>query len=402
MKKIILFMGFFMGFFLFLLMLMMVGTGGQATQPVIVFADQEKAEAYQYVGAELGVPWDIIMLADAIYADQENLGNINELNPLITSLEFCIIQEDVYNREVYEDEEGNEKERWVLEETNLFEAGDNILSYIGKTKDDITYNDANLLVADINDAAEKKAETDDVKYIATLVGNPEYEFVLKTYIKLEDDNIGGILELHAAKYLAYLYGFIEDDMIVGDVTLPDVTNGNISRHDLAKVAVSIINWPYLMGGKSSSKGLPSGPLDCSGFVDWVYVQCFGKGISSGGSLPSGVAIAGTAIQYYASREIPESELKVGDLGFSYNPALLAPGKVNHVGIYIGELNGQHLWIHCAGKSYGYEERPRGRVGISLSKGSNSQNPITGDTFAPPMKGCDFKLFRRPNFSFIDD
>ncbi len=384
------------GFFVLLLF----GIVKKGSEPIPIIATEEEAATYQYVGSELGVPWDIVMLVDAMDADENGEKSLKNYNPLLTSLQFCDLLEQKYENHRSPDDDGVMQDHWELEETVTYKACDEILGYIDLAKTTLIYTDAASVIEAITKKAEDKSD-DDVRYETTLLCNQDYEAVLRDYIKIDEKYIDSIIQLYEAKYLPYLYGFMEPIEDIGDVELPPITVGDVSREELAKVAESIIGWPYMMGGKSSMKGQPSGPLDCSGFVDWVYIQCFGKGVTAGGKLPSGVAIAGTAIQYYASSEISESELKIGDLGFLYDPATLPAGKVNHVGIYIGEIKGQHAFIHCAGRYYGYEARKTGRVGISVSSGTNADIP-SGGTYSPPMKACTFHYFRRPNFQFTDD
>lgn len=388
---------------------MIMSAGGEAAiEPVIPVATEDKAEEYQYVGSELGISWEITILVDAIMAYQDEIDSIEEFNPLLTALEFCKLVEIQYDWVEEEGEDGILHGRWEYSGTETYTACDEILSYIDADREEFGYKEASALVAALQDKAEEKSRAGRVKYEITLLANTEYEMIMRDYIGLKDENIAGVMELYDAHYLAYLYGYMteEDDELIekAEVELPALpVSGEVTRDELARVAASIMNWPYLLGGKSSAKGKPTGPLDCSGYVDWVYIQCFGKGVSAGGGrLPSGVAVSGTAIQFYASDQISESELKVGDLGFMKRPEDVKPGGYNHVGIYVGEIGGKHAWIHCGGSSFGYEERPRGRVGISTSSGTNATNCITGGSFSPPMKACNFTHFRRPRFQFKDD
>ena len=396
-----------------LLLFLIVGTagGGTMAEPVIPFMTQEKAETYQYVGSELGIPWDITALVDAIRASEERQGNIEDENPLLTALEFCNLVELRYEWVEDEAEEGEEETQpgghWEYAGQETYTACDAILSYIGAGRDDFAYTEASALVTALQEQAEKKSDSTR-KFEITLTANSDYTAVLRDYIGLKEGDIDDVLALYDAHYLAYVYGYItdEDAGIIEDSTVDvpyiDPENG-VTREELARVAASLMNWPYLLGGKSAAVGKPTGPLDCSGYVDWVYIQCFGAGISAGGGrIPGGVAVSGTAIQYYSCDAISESELKVGDLGFMKEPRDVQAGGYNHVGIYVGEIDGQHAWIHCGGSSFGYDDRPRGRVGISKSSGSNSKNNILGGTFSPPMKGCNFRYFRRPRFVFLDD
>lgn len=383
-----------------LLFLMLFGGGEASTEPVALFATEEKAEQYQYVGSELGIPWEITLLADGIFAQEKGLDSIEEINPLLTALEFCILQEE---KSVWDEEE----ETWQKTEEQVYTGCDEILGYIGMERNDFAYTECSVLVAALQAEADRKTDAQE-RYRITLVSNLDYREVLLR-IGLSEEYAGAVIELHDAHYLAYKYGYMTelDDDLMADAEesfeqIP-VTQGSVTREELARVAVSILNWPYLLGGKSYGEGVPSGPLDCSGYVDWVYLQCFGKGVSAGKvQLPSGAAVSGTAIQYYACDAIEESELKVGDLGFLKKPENVAAGAYNHVGIYLGELGGRHVWVHCGGSSFGYAARPKGRVGISLPRGENNYNPVTGGTFSPPMKGCNFQYFRRPRFEFKDD
>lgn len=390
-------------FFRMALMASLIGGAG-ASAPVEVFATEEQAYEYQYIGSELGVPWDIVLLADGISAKQENKSGIEEYNPLLTSLQFCTILEERFKWEKYgpgedPDPDDDIKGHWVSDNVFYHYAADNILQYIGKTKLTLDYRIAGRIIADINETAENKS-SGKVKYVATLISNPDHEDVLLNYIGLTPEYTEHVLELYDSQYLVYLYGYKNTDEDY-EVVLPPPVEGEVTREQLARVTVALINHPYQLGGKSSKAGPPDGPLDCSGYVDWVYIQCFGKGVSSG-RLPSGVAVSGTAMQFYACSEIDESELKVGDLGFLYDPAKMASGKINHVGIYIGTIGGQKAFIHCAGKYYGYDVRPSGRVGISVSSGTNNRNNVLGTTFSPAMKSCSFHYFRRPNFEFAED
>ena len=81
-------------------------------------------------------------------------------------------------------------------------------------------------------------------------------------------------------------------------------------------------------------------LDCSSFVG----QCYWR---------SGVATQGSDAAYWSTptisgvfTEIPESQLIPGDIGQKCWPGQ-AYG-ADHVGIYIGTVNGTRYWLHCTG------------------------------------------------------
>ena len=448
MKKLML--GALAGFMLVFILLIvclagfMGGEAGSSASPMAVFAEEKEAYAYQYIGSELGVPWDIIMLADGIHAYSAGEGSLKNYNPMLTSLEFCILQEEKFILEYVEDEEEEESEDgeeeeseeeqeeesseeseedeeekkegseekqedhegmvpvWVSTgEIQVYTGCNEILSYLGKDKETakLNYKDASGIVADINKVAEEKGVEDEEKYEVVLLASADYVTVLKDFVGLSDTHIKYVMQLYEASYLAGLYGYTYD---FGDIMLPEIVQGSVTRNELARVAISLLGHPYLMGGKSSEVGPPTGPLDCSGFVDWVYVQCFGVPVGNGGTVPDGVSVSGTAIQWYASEAIKESDLQVGDLGFVRDPATVKNGQVNHVGIYLGNSDGKDYWIHCGGSAYGTTDTPKGRVGISLKSGSNSYNPVDGSNFSPAMKGCNFKYFRRPRFEFVEE
>lgn len=441
------------GFFFMLLLLVCTGgsdSGGSAFV-AMPFADEDEAYAYQYIGSELGIPWDIVLLVDGIHAYAAAESDMKNYNPMLTSLQFCILMEEefeavtsaektegegaVESEEEAEEsdepengaatpEEGSEQESiapsgettetsgegetqegeeepeisWVSKGIRYYTGLEEILAYldIGEESAKLTYKDAAGIVTDLTQRAGDKS-TEEVRYEVTLLTNLDYEAVLRELIGLSEQYIEYALELYDSNYLETLYGY---DFQYTDIELPEIVQGNVTREDLARVAVSLINHPYLMGGKSTQAGPPTGPLDCSGFVDWVYMQCFGTAVGSG-QLPEGVAVSGTAIQWYACEAISASELKVGDLGFVRDPATIKNGQVNHVGIYLGTYEGKAYWIHCGGSAYKTDFAPKGRVGISVASGKNNYNPVDGTTFEPAMNACRFKYFRRPRFEFAE-
>lgn len=439
------------GFFVFFLLIGVLFTGiagggesgaAGAAAPVQAFATESEAYAYQYVGTELGVPWDIVLLADAIHAQANGESGMENYNPLYTSLEFCILVEEqkiaekveVAHEETEDTETGEESEsgtdsteesagepeeseaedgageetqevekekepeyilNWLEGETTTYSGREEILKYLEMNRQDLTYQDATGIIVKMQEKAEEMSVEEEELYTLTLISNPDYEEVLRSRISLNEQDIANVMELYDAGYMAAMYGYSYD---YSNIVLPELVVGDVTRFELAQVSVSLLGHPYLMGGKSSEAGAPKGPLDCSGFVDWVYVQCFGRTVSTG-TIPEGIAISGTAQQWFASEAVKESELKIGDLGFMKDPGTMKAGQVNHVGIYLGESNGAKLWIHCGGRYFGTADTPKGRVGISKTTGANNYNPVDGTTFSPSMPGCKFKYFRRPRFAF---
>lgn len=428
MKKFILIALFPVSIILLLVIILFGGTAGGAI--IAPPATPEDTYKYQYIGSELGVPWEIVLLVDTFDAEKNGKSGIGEYNPLSTSLEFCILNEEVFTWVEYEKPEKSEEEQpsaaptnqpsiaptespeesqeeseeptgdWELTGTITYVGKNSILDYIGH-KDNLEYQDISSLVTEVNDKAASKS-TSDKKYEVYIGTNPDYEGILRNTLKFDEESVGNIMDLYESHYLMYMYGY-DSNFGNFEIELPPLVVGDVTRMDLARTASGLMGLPYLFGGKSLKVGAPTNGLDCSGFVDWVYFQCFGKGVS-GGKIPDGISMAGTAMQFYASREISASELKIGDLGFYYDPAKLEPGKVNHVGIYIGKINGIDAFIHSGGSFFGYDGSPTGRVGISVNQIGvvNSTNPIVGGTFSPGMKGSAFKFFRRPNYQFKGD
>lgn len=397
----------FLGMTPFILIIVVVSmlVGGDSSEPIVPPATEKAAYKYMYVGSELGTPWDIVLMADAISADNKGQDGIEDYNALLTSLQFCVITEEQYEwvetpaptaAASSPDQDAltptPASGTWILSKTVEYTGKDQILGYIGKSETDLDYTAAASLASDVSAAAEEKSNS-NTKYTTSISVNSDYKYVLSHYLKFDEDSINNILELYDSKYLVYLYG---DDSTVENLTLPSITVGNVTRDELAQVAVSLMNYPYLFGGKSPRIGVPVNALDCSGYVDWVYMQCFGKCVCG--------TPGGTEMQFYSCSEITENELKVGDLGFYDDPATMEQGQINHVGIFIGKINGQDAFIHCGGSSFGYKDRPTGRVGISINKKgtSNAYNNITGKSFSPAMNGTDFKYFRHPQFQFADD
>jgi hypothetical protein len=93
------------------------------------------------------------------------------------------------------------------------------------------------------------------------------------------------------------------------------------------------------GDETTGSILPYG-LDCSGFINWCFVQA-GLSYDDSVSLVGG----GTSRQWEKSEAIKWEELRAGDFVFQYKPD---EGKGNHVGIVIGfDENGEPVVAHCA-------------------------------------------------------
>ncbi len=383
-------------------------SGPAAGQPVITPVTPEKATEYGKMCSEMGVPWDIVLLTDAFFAEQEGKKDIEDVNPVYTALEFLVleeIREDYVIVDVDIDEETGDVDYdydWEYAATTKYTAKDEILDYINLSGDPANFSPSKL-ISMAEEVAEDKSNSDE-RYEVNFKVNSDFEAILSAEIGLDEENISKIIELYENKYIPILY-FGKSMYAFGTYDLPEVTIGDVTRMELLEVAASIIGHPYGSGSKTFTVGPPDGPLDCSGFVDWVYVQCFNK-TASGGFIPENINVSGTAYQYYASRPIEESELKIGDLAFYDTPEnVTILDEVNHVGIYVGKIDGRNAFIHCGGEWFGYEPgRETGRVGISINAWGvqNDYDNINDQYFSPPMKSTNFQYFRRPQFIFKDD
>ena len=129
-----------------------------------------------------------------------------------------------------------------------------------------------------------------------------------------------------------------------------------ARMEIMRVALSLVGRvPYFWGGKSapgwnpdwntpklvtstgsSSTGTirPYG-LDCSGFTHWVYKTALDIEINHG-----------TDAQWTKCEAITEAELLPGDMGWLHAPG--SSTTTNHILIYVGNFDGQQMWVHSAG------------------------------------------------------
>ena len=95
----------------------------------------------------------------------------------------------------------------------------------------------------------------------------------------------------------------------------------------------------------------------------------------------------------------ENELQPGDLGFTIIPE---GSKVNSIGIYLGEIEGDKVFIHAGGVQYKAEGLPEGRVVISFNNILKRNNrDLNGNKFSPSAPSTQFVYYRRPNVTFID-
>ena len=106
----------------------------------------------------------------------------------------------------------------------------------------------------------------------------------------------------------------------------DHTQGS---QELMLHSMGLIGTPYKWGGSTTSTG-----FDCSGMIQFIYKNALGV------SLPRTARDMAAA-----SRKIPDSRLKAGDLVF-FNTG--GANKYSHVGLYIG--NGEFIHAPSSGKT----------------------------------------------------
>lgn len=370
-------------------------SGGGGTAPIPNPVSKEKAQEYGIIGNELGVPYDLLILIDFFLNKDKN--NIEDINPLKTALEFMYIQEEVYTKHTttttttdYSTDppttHTTTTTTWEHSGTNYYRGTNEILSYLGK---DLLNINVLTIIEDIKEKCEAKtAEATDNKYEINISIELDFlDLMRQRFPELTEDERLTIQQLFDSHYIAILYS----EYISVSYTNWTLTDLEPTRENLLRVSTAIMNHPYLLGGKYSKVGPPTGPLDCSGFVDWVYVQLFGKTVGRGG---------GTALQWNNTIEIEEKDLKIGDLGFYHVPK--GADTYNHVGIYIGKIDGKDAFIHCGGKTWGTPTRPNGRVVVSINDNvtMNNKDPL-GVTFTPDASPSNFRYFRRTKFNFTN-
>lgn len=172
-------------------------------------------------------------------------------------------------------------------------------------------------------------------------------------------------------------------------------DGVVSREDLQRVAQLLINHPQKIGGTENIFGLPNEGLSPEGFIDWVYYNVMGYPLSE-------LSVKEQSLSgklWEISSPVIESELKPGDLGFYEMPI---DKKVNHVGLYLGEIGEKKAFIHAGGVNYKAQGLEEGRIVISLNNTLKRNNKdLSGFEFSPSAGPTQFMYYRRPQIEFIN-
>lgn len=332
----------------------------------------ENANEYKDISKLINSSWaDMIVFDTVRYENDFSLAN-----PEDTAWEFILIE-----YKLQEFVKSNDGPYWATVETGVLNNKKDILNFCSSNLRSYPKNFSNAV-----NIFKKNHEYVFSKYSHAVGHYTSHRYLFSIKSKTLDT----VMQEHnfTDVQIEWAIALIENDIVLeifGDeedynYNIP-VFNGSFTREDVIIVAKSILGHPYLYGGKSPYYGKPKNGLDCSGYVDWVFYQLTGQTIGQGG---------GTAYQYYNTLPIRRSELMIGDLGFYYPPNQVPSGKYNHVGIYIGTVDGKDVFIHAGGPYWGNSSSPSGRVVMSYNHPGekyNGENP------------SDFKYFRRINFEF---
>lgn len=196
----------------------------------------------------------------------------------------------------------------------------------------------------------------------------------------------GLFEMFFNKRVSYAGSTEYTEMVSED--------GTASREDLVSLSQILINHPFALGQEELILGKPDGPIGSGAFVDWVFYNLTGEALSEKSSEAGPISTR----LWDQSTAVMESDLEVGDLGFSMVPE---GSKVNHVGIYIGEIGGEKAFIHAGGVQYKADGLEEGRVVISLNNTLKRNNvDMHGSKFSPSAPSTQFVYYRRPNIEFV--
>lgn len=216
----------------------------------------------------------------------------------------------------------------------------------------------------MNGAIQTSIPYDSVDILVDLVSMYPNGYELAANINFA--SIGNLTDFATGTYTDTVYDFVYP-------TLKNTTTGRHFRSDLVDLGLSVKGLDYFWGGKFRGIGFNAGwgkltpmtagghpasgmatryGLDCSGFAQWVYVN-------------AGLELAASTrdmLNLRQVREIPLSEIQLGDLAFYHN---YSNGEsYNHVGIYVGMENGRHMFVHSGGYGWADADHPLGQVTVS--------------------------------------
>lgn len=233
---------------------------------------------------------------------------------------------------------------------NLRTAGNN-----GAPILDVAPNGAGLIVTELNEdgwhkvwykGTEGYMSSRYFRMVDTLDGNIGNGTVKGSNVRLRDDagytgatisylNHGttmGVIGVYGEWYkVSYngKTGYVHSDyMSLTYGSLPEQSSATELGKQIADEALSYLGTPYVWAGTS-----PSG-FDCSGLVYYAYASC-------------GVSITRTAESIYSCGSyVEKAELQIGDT--VHFTGRNSGGKIDHVGIYIGD----DKFVHASSSSEG--------------------------------------------------
>lgn len=166
-------------------------------------ATEEKMWQYAEYASTLGIPWDIVLITDAITAFDEGLSEIEDKNPLDTALHFSVILEEEWHYEIVgweTDEDGNDYPiyDWVFKWINTYGGKDAVMAYAGWNKVESSYTPQTLF-DDVAAAARDKSNG-SVRYKPYFSVDTDYQVILKDKLLLSEENIKKIIALYNVGY----------------------------------------------------------------------------------------------------------------------------------------------------------------------------------------------------------
>ena len=188
-------------------------------------ATEEKSLEYGTICTQFGVPWEIVLLADAMRAYSMGLSGIEDFNPAETALEFVIVAEKQEHWEIV----GQEKQTiyipsettaelipveimvdvydWVHVQTVAHVGKAAIQSYLRLA--DLYGMNANSMVEKASEIAQEKI-SDEYRYTALCYYNSNYQQVLCDWLGMTPEDCEEVLTLHDVHYMER---YISEDIL---------------------------------------------------------------------------------------------------------------------------------------------------------------------------------------------
>ncbi len=222
-------------FFFTLLLCVLGGSGASSMTPLSPVASEEKMEEYAIVASQLVVPWEIVILTDAVIAEANGKTGIEDLNPLQTTLEFLQLDVKVEHYEIvdwveaetptepddeatdplldesFEEEEGETETEetepelipvydWVEYQTESYLAKKEILTFLELSEDHLNTFTPETFIEKATQFASDKSN-DEWRYSVEFKPNTNFQYVLTQILQLDSLTTDKILEFYHSAYL---------------------------------------------------------------------------------------------------------------------------------------------------------------------------------------------------------